>query len=307
LPRSASVGQSSRRAGVLYCLATYTWWGLSPSYFKLLSNVSALTILCHRIVWSASLLVVLIGISGRWAEVVAIFRSPRARLWLIATTILIAINWLVFIYAISTSRLMESSLGYFINPLLTVLLGVIFLHERLRAMQWLAVALAAAGLAYLSFARTGLPWISLVLSSVFCFYSLIRKQLQVGALAGLFVETLMLTPFALAYLGWAHTRDTAGVFNTPATWGLLALSGPVTTIPLLWFVAAAKRLPLSTIGFLQYLNPTLQFLTAVLLFREPFGQERLVAFAVIWVAVAIFVLDSIRAARRDAAIARELF
>ena len=138
-----------------------------------------------------------------------------------------------------------------------------------------------------------------MLSTAFCFYSLIRKQLQVGAVAGLFVETLMLTPAATLYLCWVHGREGAAAINTPGTWGLLALSGPVTTIPLLWFIAAAKRLPLTTIGFLQYLNPTLQFLTAVLLFGEPFGHERLVAFLVIWVAVAVFVGDSIRAARRE--------
>lgn len=290
---------TSIRVGVLYCLATYTWWGLSPSYFKLVAHVPPLAVLCHRVVWSAALLAVLIGVGRRWGEVGAILRNPRTRLWLVASTIFIAINWLVFIYAISVGRLMEASLGFFMNPLVMVLLGVAFLGERLRRLQWVAVALAALGLVYLSTTHTGLPWISIVLSTAFCFYSLIRKQLRVGAVAGLFVETLMLTPAAIVYLCWAHTRDGAAGINTPGTWGLLALSGPVTTIPLLWFIAAAKRLPLTTIGFLQYLNPTLQFLTAVLLFGEPFGRERLVAFIVIWTAVAVFVVDSVRAARRE--------
>ncbi len=292
---------SATRLGVLYCLATYTWWGLSPSYFKLVAHVPPLAVLCHRVVWSVALLCVLIGAGGRggWAEVGTILRNPRTRLWLVASTIFLAINWLVFIYAISSNRLMEASLGFFMNPLVMVLLGVVFLGERLRRLQWVAVALAAAGLVYLSTTHGGLPWISLVLSTAFCFYSLIRKRLQVGAVAGLFVETLILTPAAIVYLGWAHTRDGAARINTPGTWALLALSGPVTTIPLLWFIAAAKRLPLTTIGFLQYLNPTLQFLTAVLLFGEAFERERVVAFIVIWTAVAVFVADSLRAARRE--------
>lgn len=290
--------RASVRLGIIYCLATYTWWGLSPSYFKLISHVPPLAVLCHRVVWSAALLAALIGAGGRWGEVGAILRNPRARLWLVATTIFIAINWLVFIYSITTGRLMESSLGFFIGPLVTVLLGVLFLGERLRSAQWVAVALVVLGLVYLSASSGGLPWISIVLSTAFSFYSLIRKRVQVGPLSGLFVETLMLTPLSIAYLCWAHTRESAGSINTPGTWALLALSGPVTTIPLIWFIASTKRLPLTTIGFLQYLNPTLQFLTAALVFGEPFVRERAVAFVVIWIAVGLFVVDSVRAARR---------
>jgi len=290
--------RASVRTGLFYCIATYAWWGISPNYFKLVSHVPPGVVLCHRVVWSAALLAVLLSATQQWGEVRAIMRNRRLMLWLVATTVFIAINWLVFIFAISKGRLMESSLGFFMNPLVMVLLGVVFLSEQLRRLQWVAVGLAAAGLVYLSLSHGGLPWISIVLSMAFCFYSLIRKKIAVGPLSGLFVETLLLAPAAIVYLFWSHTRDGAAVFNTSGTWGLLALSGPVTTIPLLWFIAAAKRLPLTTIGFMQYINPTLQLMTAVLIFGEPFGHERVVAFAVIWVAVAVFVADSVRAAKR---------
>ncbi|MDP1661893.1 MAG: EamA family transporter RarD [Phycisphaerales bacterium] len=282
------------RSGLIYGLAAYTWWGLSPLYFKLLPGVPALVILCHRFVWSVLLLAVLITAFRRWPQVRATLADSRLLRWLLLTAALITCNWLVFIYAIETHRLVDASLGYFINPLFTVVLGMVFLGERLTGARWAAVALALGGLVYLAVAQgSGLPWIAVSLPVTFGFYSLIRKRTPVDPITGLFVETAFLSPLALAYLAWAHTRpEAAGTpLNAAGTLAILSLAGAVTTAPLIWFVAAARRLPMVTLGFLQFLNPTLQFLTAVVLFGEPFAGAKLVAFALIWIAVAVFVAD----------------
>lgn len=259
-----------------------------------------MVVLGHRIIWSVLLLAVLVGFRGQWAEVRAVGRNIGAVAWLGTSTLFLAVNWLVFIHAIETDRLLDASLGYFINPLVTVVLGMVFLGERLRPGQWAAVAIAAAGVAYLSVTRGGLPWIGLALAASFGVYGLMRKKAPAGPVVGLFFETGLLAPFAAAYLAWAHTRPGAAGINTWGTLGLLSLSGIVTTVPLVWFAVATRRLRLVTIGFLQYINPTMQFLTAVLVFGEPFGGERVVAFGVIWIAVVVFAVDSARAAVREA-------
>lgn len=222
-------------------------------------------------------------------------RDPRTRLLLLASTVCITVNWLVFIYSVAQGRLVESSLGYFINPLFTILLGMVFLGERLRPAQWIAVSIAACGVGTLTLAR-GLPWIAIVLPVSFGFYSLIRKQTRVGPIVGLFVETAMLTPFALVWATLGHAGPEGAAFTSVGTLGLLSVSGVVTTVPLVLFVAAAQRLPLTTMGFLQYINPTIQFLTAVLLFGEPFGRDRVIAFLLIWLALAILIGDTVRRA-----------
>jgi chloramphenicol-sensitive protein RarD len=247
------------------------------------------------------LLAVVIAALRRWAAVRAVVADFKQLRWLLLTAVLITCNWLVFIYAIETHRLVDASLGYFINPLFTVVLGTIFLRERLTRWQLAAVVLAFAGLLYLALARTaedGVPWIAASLPMTFGFYSLIRKRLTVDPLTGLFIETAFLSPLALAFLAWAHTHPAATPVNAPGTLAILSLAGVVTTIPLLCFAAAARRLPMVTLGFLQFLNPTLQFLTAVALFREPFGGPKLVAFGFIWIAVAIFVTDLAWRSRR---------
>ncbi len=284
----------TQRSGLLFGLAAYGWWGLVPAYFKLVAHVPAPMVLAHRIVWSVLLLAAVIVVGRHWASVRAAIGDRRVRRWLTASTLLIAINWLVFIYSVSAGKLVEASLGYFINPLFTVVLGMVFLGERLRPAQWAAACIAAGGLVYLTAARGGLPWIAIVLPISFGFYSLIRKQAPVGALAGLFIETALLTPLALVYLSWSHAQPAAESMNTPATLALLSLSGIITAVPMLCFVAAARRLPLVTLGFMHYLCPTLQFLTAVLIFGEPFGRDRAITFALIWVALGVFVVDSVR-------------
>lgn len=285
---------SSTRTGLLYGLAAYTWWGLSALYFKQLPHVPPLVILGHRFVWSVLLLALLITVFRRWQQVREAVVNRRLFAWLTLTAVLISCNWLVFIYAIATQQLVYASLGYFINPLFTVVLGMVFLRERLTRPQLIAVALAFAGLVYLAVAQGGLPWIAISLPLTFGFYSLIRKRTPVDPLTGLFIETAFLSPIAIVYLVVAHLRPEAsadGGFNTPGTIAILLLAGAVTTAPLIWFVAAAKRLPMVTLGFLQFLNPTLQFLTAVVLFGEPFVGAKLNAFVFIWIAVAVFIID----------------
>lgn len=276
---------------MLYGLAAYVWWGLSALYFRLLPNVPAPVILGHRFVWSVLLLAVLITALRRWPAFRVVLNDRRTLGTLLLTALLISCNWLVFIYAIATHRLVDASLGYFINPLFTVVLGMLFLRERLTPAQWVSVGLALVGIVYLALMQGGLPWIAVSLPLTFGFYSLIRKRTPVDPVTGLFVETAFLAPLALAYLAWAHTRPEATAINTPGTLAVLSLAGAVTTAPLIWFVAAARRLPMVTLGFLQFLNPTLQFLTAVVLFGEPSAGAKLTAFVFIWVAVGAFTVD----------------
>lgn len=294
---SQGAAAATIRAGIVLGVASYVWWGLGSFYFKAIANegVPATVTLCHRIVWSFLVLWLLVMTGGRRRELASVLRDSRTRLLLCASTLCITVNWLVFIFAVTTERLVESSLGYFINPLFTILLGMVFLRERLRPAQSVAVVIAACGVGTMTISR-GLPWIAIALPISFGMYSLIRKQTRVGPIVGLFVETAMLAPVALAWAVWGHSRADAGVFTTPGTMGLLAVSGIVTTVPLVLFVAAAQRLPLTTMGFLQYINPTIQFLVAVLIFGEPFGHDRIIAFALIWGALAILIADTVRRA-----------
>lgn len=295
--RLAEADAANLRTGLCYGIATYTWWGLVSVYFKALAHVPPAVVVGHRVVWSVLLLAVLIHVGKQWGEVRGLVRQHRVWPWLLLTTVLIGVNWLVFVYSVATGRLVESSLGYFIIPLFTVVLGMVFLGERLRRAQAIAVAFAAAGLTYLTIVRGGLPWIAVVLATTFGTYGLIRKRSPVGPMIGLFVETALLAPAGLAYLLWAHRQPDAAAYTSAGTLAILSLSGVITTLPMLWFVAAVKRLPFVTLSFLQYINPTLQFLMAVVLFGEPFGQDRLVAFTLIWIAIGIFVMDTIRRAR----------
>jgi chloramphenicol-sensitive protein RarD len=284
-----------RRLGLGYGLAAYGAWGVFPIYLKAVKTVPVVEVLCHRVVWALAVLVVVIAVRGEMRAVTAALRNRRALLVLSASTVLIAINWLVYIYSVSHSRIMESSLGYYINPLVSVLFGIVLLGERLEPLMKAAVVAAAAGVAWLAIHLGQLPWISLVLALSFGLYGLLRKIAPVGALIGLTVETLLLAPFAAAYLGWAMSSGHSGFLaGGPAIKVLLLLAGPVTAVPLLCFAAAARRLPLSTMGFLQYVSPTLQFLLAVAVYAEPFDRGRAGAFACIWAAVALFAFDSAR-------------
>jgi chloramphenicol-sensitive protein RarD len=286
---------SGRSLGLAAGIAAYSTWGIIPLYFKAVAAAPPLEVLSHRVFWSFVLLAALLGRQGRLRELRAALRPGRTLAMLAASTLLIAVNWLVYIWAVVEGRVIEGSLGYFMTPLVNVLLGVAVLREPLERPVGLAVIVAAAGVAYLAVSAGHPPWTSLVLAGSFGSYGLLRKLAPVGATVGLAVETLLLSPPALAYLLWA---DRAGrlAFRSGGL-GLdllLLLAGPLTAVPLLLFAAAARRLPLTTLSFIQYLSPTLQLLLAVLLFREPLHLARLVAFGCIWTGLALFTLHSLR-------------
>jgi chloramphenicol-sensitive protein RarD len=275
------------RTGLLCGLAAYGLWGLIPLYFKSVAGIAPLEVLAHRGLWSFVMLLLLSGWLGR------VLRHPRLLAMLSVTSLLIAVNWLTFIYAVVSRQLLQSSLGYFANPLVSVLLGVIFLRERLRPYQVASIALAATGVLVLAAMVGQVPWISLTLAFSFAFYGLLRKVMPVDGMVSLTVETGLMAPFSLAYLGWLAAGDQFTGNTLPAL-GLLMLSGPVTTIPLLFFGAAARRLRLSTLGILQYVTPTGQFLLAVLAFGESFSMPQLLSFACIWTALAIYSAGAYR-------------
>lgn len=285
------------RLGVACGITAYGFWGLIPLYFKLVADVAPTEVLAHRAAWSFVALSVMVLAWGRWRDVWREMRKPKMLAMLSASTLLIAVNWLLFIYAVQTKQVVQSSLGYFINPLVNVLLGVVFLRERLRPGQILSICLAATGVIILASLAGEAPWIAFALALSFAGYALLRKIIPVDALVGLTVETMLLTPIALGYLAFLGVREemTAADFTMGA---MLALSGPVTTIPLLFFGAATKRLRLSTLGILQYLTPTLQFLLAVLAFGEPFSNAQLASFSLIWTAIAIYTVDALRSPQR---------
>ncbi len=288
-------GTTATRAGLAYGLAAFGFWGLVPIYFKAVSSVPALEVLAHRVVWSVVVLGLVLTVKRRWSEVVAAVTHWRTLGILAVTTILIGVNWYLFIWAVNNNQVLQASLGYFINPLVNVFLGVVFLKERLSRAGMVAVALAATGVGWLTFRGGELPWISLVLAFSFGLYGLLRKTAPVKPVPGLMVETLLMLPAALIYL--AATASHGGLYFGTGSVKLdllLVAAGLVTALPLLWFTAAAQLLPLSTMGFIQYLAPTLHFLLAVLVFGEPLTGERLIAFCFIWTALAIFTVDQLR-------------
>ena len=288
----------SRRQGVIYGLAAYLCWGFFPVYFKSVKVVPPLEMVSHRIVWSLAFLLLLITWKGAWRSMLGLLTLPKSLSVLVATTLLIATNWLVFIYAISVGEVLQSSLGYFINPLVSVMLGWVFLRERLERPQWISLGLAATGVMYLAVQYGSMPWIALILAASFGLYGLIRKALHVEPLVGLTVETLLLAPFALFYLVQLNQQG-AGVFLTQSTKLdlLIPMSGVVTAIPLLLFAAATKKLRLATIGFLQYITPTLHFLLAITIFGETFTHTHLVSFLFIWAGLALYSLHAYRTVR----------
>ena len=278
-----------RRQGLLYGLAAYGSWGFFPVYLKAVARTPVLEVLCHRVVWALVLLLAIAWRHDRLADVGRALRRPRMLAVLSVSTVLIAINWLVYIFAVVRGRMLEASLGYYINPLVNVLLGVLILHETLQRLERLAVALAAAGMLWLALHVGQPPWISLALATSFGLYGLVRKVAPVGALTGLTVETMLLAPFTLGTLVYRLATGRAAFLAGDTRLDvLLVLAGPLTAFPLLCFAAAARRLPLSTLGFLQYLSPTVQFLLAVLVYGEPFRRAQAGAFALIWIALALF-------------------
>ena len=281
------------RKGVGYGLAAYLLWGFFPLYFKEVAHVAPLEVLSHRIAWSLITLVILLAVTRGWAGVRAALGQQKTLITLCATTILISTNWFVFIFAVAHDQILQSSFGYFINPLVSVLLGFIFLGERLRLLQVVSLALAFTGVLVLTLHQGSAPWISLVLAVTFALYGLLRKIAPVDSLTGLSVETLLLFPAAsgyLLYLGFTGK----GAFPSAALHDniLLPMAGVITAIPLLWFSAAARRLRLATIGFMQYITPTLHFLLAVLAYGEPFSLIHLASFSCIWTGLALYSYDA---------------
>ncbi|OGR36955.1 MAG: hypothetical protein A2091_00215 [Desulfuromonadales bacterium GWD2_61_12] len=288
------MAQNEAFKGVLLGLGCYFFWGFFPIFFKALAHVPALEVLCHRIVWSLAFLLPLALLSGRLTDLKAALRDRATLLLLATSTLLIAGNWLVFIHAVATDRVLESSLGYFINPLISALLGGLVLGERLRRPQQLALLLATAGVLHRTWHLGHPPWIALFLAVSFGLYGLLRKQARVDAVTGLTVETALLAPFALAYLLLLGLGG-GGAFLTGRGGDnlLLLLSGVITALPLIGFTAAARRLRLTTIGFLQYITPTLHFIIAVVLYHEPFSTGDLISFALIWTGLLLYSADAL--------------
>ena len=289
------VAPPGARLGLLYGLGAYTIWGFIPLYFWAVSHIQPLAVLCHRVFWSALFLALVVAWRREWRAIGSVLRRRRNVLLLSAGAVLIALNWLIFIYSVTTRQLLQASLGYFINPLLSIALGMLFLRERLRGWQWLAVLLAAVAVVNLAWRGVGFPWIAVSLACSFGFYGLVRKKVDVNSLHGLFVETVLLLPPALGALVVLRFGR-----PSPGTWGLLSLSGIITAVPLLCFGAALRRLQLSTVGFLQYVGPTLQFLVALSVLHETLDPAKLASFVLCWLAIAVYVADSVLHSRPQA-------
>ncbi|MCG8356044.1 MAG: EamA family transporter RarD [Kiloniellales bacterium] len=303
----ATLGAQAERAeaakGVGFALAAYGFWGLNPLYFKLVDHLPMLEVLAHRVIWSILFLLLVVAALRSWRALRAAIGSRRSLAALGLTTLIISANWLIYIWAINSEQVLETSLGYYMNPLLSVVLGVVVLRERLTALQGVAVLLAAAGVLNLAIGIGEPPWISLSLALTFAVYGLIRKTIAVGSVEGLLVETTLMLPIAVGYLTFLGLAGSGsfvgeGFDNTL----LLIASGAVTMLPLIWFTSAARRLRFSTVGFFQYLAPTCHFLLAVFAFGEPFTWTHMVTFALIWTAVGLYVAQSIIALRRPAAV-----
>ncbi len=284
-----------KRAGVVYGLAAFLSWGFLPLYFKAVATVPSLEVLAHRVVWSLVFLLALTLFRGRWSSFMDLFRSRRTQLTLMTTTGLIAVNWGVFIWAVANGRLVEASLGYFITPLINVLLGFVFLKERLRPMQMVAVVLATCGIVWMTANLGHPPLISMTLAVSFGFYGILRKQVPASGIQGLTAETMMLSPVAIAWMVWRQREGELVFLNTTTRLDLLLLAaGIITALPLIWFAESAKRLRLATMGFLQYLAPSFQLLLAVAIFGEPFTRDHAVSFGLIWIALALYTSDTVR-------------
>jgi chloramphenicol-sensitive protein RarD len=291
------VTDNRHRGGLVLGLGAYLLWGILPLYFKAVDHVGALEIVAHRIVWSLFFLAALVTWWKKWPGIRAALSTPRVVMTLALTACLIGVNWLVYIYAVVSGHVLEGSLGYYLNPLVNVLLGVFLLKEKLSRAQIAAVFLAAAGVAILAAGAGGAIWISLTLAGSFALYGYLRKVAPVDSLEGLSIETTILAPVAIGYIVWLQMSGTGSFLDTRGTDILLILGGAITAIPLLLFTAAARRLPYSTLGFLQYVAPSLQFLLAVLVFGEKLTPQHLMCFAAIWTALIIFVFEGVRKGR----------
>lgn len=285
--------------GIVYATLAYMAWGLFPLYFRQVAHVPALEVVVHRTVWSLVFVVLVLLVLRRWAWLGAVLRKPRVVGIFALSATLLASNWLVYIWAVNNDHVLDASLGYFILPLMNVALGYVFLHERPRAGQWMAFAVACAGVLWLSWQGGRVPWVALTLAITFALYGLLRKVAPLGALEGLTLETLVLAPAALVAMGWMAWHGQGALVaqdHTSLAW--LMLSGPVTALPLLLFAAGARRIPLSMMGVLQYISPSILVLLGVWLYDEPFAGPRVMGFVLIWIALALYTAEGWRHARR---------
>jgi chloramphenicol-sensitive protein RarD len=296
-PESPKVAATRPQHGFLYGLGAYALWGVLPIYFKAIANVAAVDIVAHRVLWSLPFLALLVQLSRGWSEIRLAAARPKVLGILTLTALLIGGNWLLYVYAVTSGHILAASFGYYLNPLANVLLGRFVLKEQLTRLQWIAVAIAGAGISVLAAGALSQLWISLILCITFALYGLLRKVVPVNAVTGLAIETGLLFPLAIAWLAWRTASGAPALGSSDADTVLLVLSGIVSTTPLLLFTAAAKRLPYSTLGMLQFLAPTLQFLIAVLLYGEPFTRAHAVAFAAIWMALALYIVALLRSPR----------
>lgn len=283
------------RTGIMSAALAFLCWGLFPLYFHALNEVPPTQILVHRVVWSLLFLAIVLTIRRQWQWVAPLTREPRIIASFAVSALLLSGNWLLYIWAVNNGHVIESSLGYFINPLVNVMLGYLVLKERMRTGQWAAIALAAAGVAWLAWDAGRMPWIALVLAASFGLYGLMRKTAKLGALEGLSFETMLLFPFALAYVVWLSMNGQNAFINTASdtTRWLLVAAGPITAIPLLLFAAGARKIPLSVLGLLQYIGPTIQFALGIFLFHEAFTSGKLVGFLMIWSALALYAAEGL--------------
>lgn len=284
---------SDTQLGIFYALGAYLMWGFAPIYFKYLEFIPVYEVLAHRVIWAVVFTILVITFMKYWPKVIAIMKSPKNLLFLTCTSLLISVNWTVFIWAISNERMLEASLGYFINPMINVVLGLVFLNESLSRIKWVAVALAFVGVLVQVIQVGSLPWVSLVLPITFGFYGLLRKKIKIEALTGLFFETLIALPVALYYLLLVADSQSSNMLNND--WSLnawLMAAGIITAMPLIFFAQAALRLKLSTLGFFQYLAPSIVFLMAVLVYGESLTFAKALTFVFIWAGIFLFAFES---------------
>jgi chloramphenicol-sensitive protein RarD len=283
------------RQGILYAAACYSAWGFLPLYFKSLQEVAPLEILMHRMAWALLLLLGILTWRKQWSWLPKVLRQPKLILGFVLSASLLSVNWFLYIWAINNGMVIDASLGYFMTPLVSVLLGFALLHERLRPYQWLSVAIAASGVVWLAWQTGHPPWIGISLALTFGIYGLLRKTAALGPLEGLSLETLLLFPFAFGYLIWLSFQgQSAFIESGTSTRWLLVAAGPITAIPLLLFAAAARRIPLATLGLMQYIAPSLQLILGVYIFNESFSGDRLAGFVTIWIALALYSLEGLR-------------
>ena len=287
--------QKSELFGWLIGLAAFIWWGLAPIYFKEITHVDALEILAHRVMWSIPVALLLMFALKKPIKVIAIIKNRKTLLSLLATTLLISINWYIFTWAVTNEKILATSLGYFINPVMSILMGVIILGERLSRLQWAAVSFVVLGVANQVFNYGEIPWIALSLATSFAIYGFIKKQIKIDSLNGFLVETTLALPFSAGYIIWTLMNGQALFLNHATSTDLLLMAGGViTAVPLIMFASAAQKIPLSGIGFLQFIAPSITFVLATQVYAEPLSNEQLMSFVFIWLGLGLYLVKPIK-------------